>query len=252
MRVIASRLSLLMSINVTMTTKIIDQLDPAWKAHFEQEFAKDYMLKLRDFLKSELQSGTVIYPPKAQWFNAFLTPAFDDIKVVIVGQDPYHGEGQAHGLSFSVPDGIKIPPSLRNIYKELNRDLGMPIPDSGNLEAWAKQGVLLLNASLTVRAGEANSHSKQGWLDFTHTCIEYINTQKQGVVFLAWGRFAHKVCEVVDTSKHCVIKTSHPSPLGASKSGQDFSAFMGSGCFNLANDYLTKVGKQTIDWSLDV
>ena len=234
-----------------MTTKIIDQLDPVWKAHFEHEFAQEYMVKLRDFLKSEQQAGTVIYPPKEQWFNAFLTPSFDDIKVVIVGQDPYHGEGQAHGLSFSVPDGIKIPPSLRNIYKEINRDFGMQIPTSGNLEAWAKQGVLLLNASLTVRAGEANSHSKQGWLTFSNACIEYINKQKQGVVFLAWGLFAHKVCTVVDSTKHCVIKTSHPSPLGASKSSKNFSAFIGSGCFTLANDYLTKMDKKAIDWSLD-
>jgi len=233
-----------------MNTKIIDQLDPVWKAHFEQEFAQEYMVKLRDFLKSEQQAGTVIYPPKAQWFNAFLAPTFDDIKVVIVGQDPYHGEGQAHGLSFSVPDGIKIPPSLRNIYKELNRDLALQMPASGNLEAWAKQGVLLLNAALTVRAGEANSHSKQGWLTFTNTCIEYINTHKQGVVFLAWGRFAHKACAAVDGTKHCVIKTSHPSPLGANKNGKDFSAFIGSGCFTLANAYLTRLNKKPIDWSL--
>ena len=234
-----------------MVTMIIDKLDPVWRAHFEHEFAKDYMVKLRDFLKSEQHAGTVIYPPIEQWFNAFLTPSFDEIKVVIVGQDPYHGEGQAHGLSFSVPDGIKIPPSLRSIYKELNRDLGMKIPTSGNLEAWAKQGVLLLNASLTVRAGVANSHSKHGWLTFTDACIQHINAHKQGVVFLAWGCFAHKVCAVVDTNKHCVIKTSHPSPLGAYKSGKEFSAFMDSGCFTLTNDYLRGMDKQPIDWSLD-
>jgi len=234
-----------------MANKIIDQLDPAWKAHFEHEFAQGYMLKLREYLAAEVKSGAVIYPPADQWFNAFLYTSFNDIKVVIVGQDPYHGEGQAHGLSFSVPDGIKIPPSLRNIYKELSRDLGMTIPMSGNLEGWAKQGVLLLNASLTVRATEANSHSKQGWLRFTNACIKHINEHKQGVVFLAWGRFAHEVCSVVDTTKHCVIKTSHPSPLGASKTGKDFSAFMGSGCFSLANEYLKKQGKQPVDWSLD-
>ncbi len=233
-----------------MADKIIDQLDPAWKAHLENEFSQDYMLKLRDFLKAELKHGTVIYPPKDQWFNAFLYAPFDSIKVVIVGQDPYHGEGQAHGLSFSVPEGIKIPPSLRNIYKELNRDLGMPVPLSGNLESWAKQGVLLLNASLTVRASEANSHSKQGWLRFTNACIQHINQHKQGVVFLAWGRFAHDVCSVVDTSKHCVIKTSHPSPLGASKTGRDFAAFLGSGCFSLANNYLQQQDSLPIDWSL--
>ncbi len=231
-----------------MADKIIDQLDPAWKAHFEHELSQEYMLKLREFLQSEIRNGVVIYPPNDQWFNAFLYTPFDDIKVVIVGQDPYHGEGQAHGLSFSVPDGIKIPPSLRNIYKELHRDLGVTIPASGNLEAWARQGVLLLNASLTVRASEANSHSKQGWLKFTNTCIQHINEHKQGVVFLAWGRFAHDVCSVVDRSKHYVIKTSHPSPLGASKTGKDFTAFMGSGCFSLANEYLEQQGKSPIHW----
>lgn len=228
--------------------KITDLLDSAWKQHFEQEFAQDYMVKLREFLKIEVQGGQVVYPPKDQWFNAFLYTPFQNVKVVIVGQDPYHGEGQAHGLSFSVPDGIKIPPSLRNIYKELNRDLSLPIPTSGNLEAWAKQGVLLLNASLTVRAGEANSHSKQGWLRFTNSCIQHINEQRQGVVFLAWGRFAHNVCEQIDTSKHYVIKTSHPSPLGASKQGKDFTAFLGSGCFSQANQYLTQAGQTPINW----
>jgi uracil-DNA glycosylase len=233
-----------------MADKITDQLDPAWKAHFEHEFAQDYMIKLREFLKIEKQNGQVIYPPSDLWFNAFLQAPFDKIKVVIVGQDPYHGEGQAHGLSFSVPDGVKIPPSLRNIYKELNRDLGMTIPTSGNLEAWAKQGVLLLNASLTVRAGDANSHSKQGWLRFTNACIQHINQHKTGVVFLAWGRFAHDVCSVVDTSKHCVIKTSHPSPLGAGKTGKDFSAFLDSGCFSLANEYLIMHGEKPVQWDL--
>lgn len=233
-----------------MSTNIIDQLDPGWKAHFEHELSQDYMVQLRAFLKAEIQNGAVVYPPKAQWFNAFLYTPFDNIKVVIVGQDPYHGEGQAHGLSFSVPDGVRIPPSLQNIYKELNRDLGVKIPTSGNLQAWAKQGVLLLNASLTVRATEANSHSKQGWLQFTNACIQYINEHKAGVVFLAWGRFAHNVCSVVDTTKHCVIKTSHPSPLGATKSGKHFTAFLGSGCFSLANEYLTTHNRQPIDWSL--
>jgi len=234
-----------------MPEKITNQLDPAWKAHFEHEFVQDYMVKLREFLKTEKQNRQVIYPPSDLWFNAFLQTPLEKIKVVIVGQDPYHGEGQAHGLSFSVPDGIKVPPSLRNIYKELNRDLGADIPTSGNLEAWAKQGVLLLNASLTVRASDANSHSKQGWLRFTNTCIQYINRHKEGVVFLAWGRFAHDVCSVVDTDKHCVIKTSHPSPLGASKTGKGFSAFMGSGCFSLANEYLTAHGEEPVQWALD-
>jgi len=231
------------------TNKITDELDAGWRVHFEQEFAQDYMAQLRGFLKEEMSVGQLIYPPKEQWFNAFKFTPFNDVKVVIVGQDPYHGEGQAHGLSFSVPDGIKIPPSLRNIYKELNRDLAMPVPNTGNLEAWAKQGVLLLNASLTVRAGAAGSHSKAGWLRFTNSCLQYLNQHKQNIVFLAWGRFAHDVCAQIDTSKHCVIKTSHPSPLGASKNGRDFTAFMGSGCFSQANHYLQQQGLAPIDWS---
>lgn len=230
--------------------KITDQLDAQWRAHFEYELAQDYMTQLRSFLREEMAVGQVVYPPKEQWFNAFKYTPFDQIKVVIVGQDPYHGPGQAHGLSFSVPDGIKIPPSLRNIYKELNMEMGMPIPNSGNLEAWAKQGVLLLNASLTVRAGDAGSHSKAGWLRFTNSCIQYINQQKNNVVFLAWGRFAHDVCAQIDTTRHCVIKTSHPSPLGATKQGRDFAAFLGSGCFMQANQYLQKFGVAPVDWNL--
>lgn len=234
-----------------MLEQTIAQLDDAWRSYINAELAQPYMQKLDAFLVEERQGGAVVYPPREQWFNAFLYTPFENIKVVIVGQDPYHGEGQAHGLSFSVPEGIKIPPSLRNIYKELSRDTGMNIPHHGNLEAWAKQGVLLLNASLTVREGEANSHSKKGWLKFTNACIKHINEQREGVVFLAWGRFAHDVCSVVDTDKHCVIKTSHPSPLGATKSGKDFTAFMGSGCFSQANQYLESKGKQPVHWQLE-
>ena len=233
-----------------MDFSIVEQLDSKWRQHFEQELEQDYMLRLGAFLDEEAEKGAVIYPPEEQRFNAFVYTPFEEIKVVIVGQDPYHGEGQAHGLSFSVPEGIKIPPSLRNIYKELHRDLGMAIPASGDLTPWAKQGVFLLNASLTVRASEANSHSKKGWLTFTNACIKHINDNKEGVVFLAWGRFAHEVCAQVDTVKHCVIKTSHPSPLGASKQGKDFAAFLGSGCFSQANDYLRKNGRQPIQWKL--
>jgi len=232
-----------------MVFEQIEQLDSEWQSFFEQELAKDYMAELAGFLVAEEKAGEVIYPPRDAWFNAFKLTPFNDVKVVIVGQDPYHGEGQAHGLSFSVPDGIKIPPSLRNIYKELNRDLGVAIPSSGNLEGWARQGVLLLNASLTVRAAQANSHSKKGWLTFTNACIQHINQHKHVVVFLAWGRFAHEVCSVVDTSRHCVIKTSHPSPLGAMKTGKDFDAFLGSGCFSLANKYLIQQHQKAIDWS---
>jgi len=230
--------------------KVPTKLDAKWKSLFKKEFSQDYMLGLQAFLESEKASGQTVYPPQKEFFNAFDLAGFKNLKVVIVGQDPYHGAGQAHGLSFSVPEGIKIPPSLRNIYKELNRDLGLSIPVSGNLEAWAKQGVLLLNASLSVREGEAGSHSKQGWLQFTQHCIDYINEKKQGVVFLSWGLFAHGVCAQVDTSKHCVIKTSHPSPLGASKQGKEFSAFLGSSCFSEANDYLMAQKQDPIDWDL--
>ncbi len=230
--------------------KVPTKLDAKWKSLFKKEFSQDYMLELQDFLESEKASGQTVYPPQKEFFNAFSLAGFKNLKVVIVGQDPYHGAGQAHGLSFSVPEGIKIPPSLRNIYKELNRDLGLSIPVSGNLEAWAKQGVLLLNASLSVREAEAGSHSKKGWLQFTQHCIDCINEKKQGVVFLSWGLFAHKVCAQVDTSKHCVIKTSHPSPLGASKQGKEFSAFLGSSCFSEANDYLMAQKQEPIDWDL--
>jgi uracil-DNA glycosylase len=229
--------------------ELATNLDADWKAHFQSEFSQGYMEALGKFLEIEQVCGQTVYPPKNTIFNAFKYTPFKDIKVVIVGQDPYHGAGQAHGLSFSVPDGVKIPPSLRNIYKEISRDTGMNIPMYGNLENWAKQGVFLLNASLTVRESEANSHSKKGWLAFTNSCVEKINRDHSGVVFLAWGRFAHDVCANIDTTKHCVIKTSHPSPLGATKHGKDFTAFMGSGCFTQVNENLVKFGKTPIDWN---
>jgi len=232
-----------------LSQKNAQKMDSGWSRHFQHELAKPYMQSLQTFLQQELESGQTVFPAEEHRFNAFLFTPLDEVKVVIVGQDPYHGEGQAHGLSFSVPDGVKTPPSLRNIYKELHRDIGMPMPVSGNLESWAKQGVLLLNASLTVREGQANSHSKKGWLQFTNSCIRHINQQRQGVVFLAWGRFAHDVCSVVDTERHCVIKTSHPSPLGAMKEGKDFAAFLGSGCFSQANEYLQKHGESPINWA---
>ncbi|MFT6152941.1 MAG: uracil-DNA glycosylase [Crocinitomicaceae bacterium] len=225
-------------------------IDDQWKAHFEHEFVQGYMQALGKFLEVEAECGQKVFPPKDQVFNAFQFSPLKKVKVVIVGQDPYHGFGQAHGLSFSVPDGVAIPPSLRNIYKEISRDIGMNMPIYGNLEGWAKQGVLLLNASLTVREADANSHSKKGWLAFTNSCIEKINQDQSGVVFLAWGKFAHNICANIDTSKHTVIKTSHPSPLGATKTGKDFVSFMGSGCFSNTNYYLKNYGKQTIDWDV--
>ncbi len=207
------------------------------------------MQGLLKFVEQEYQTSHV-YPPVNQVWNAFKLTGLDSVRVVIMGQDPYHGARQAHGLSFSVQDNMKIPPSLKNIFKELNRDLGMAIPDSGNLEAWAQQGVLLLNSCLTVRESEPASHAKQGWETFTQGCIDYINQHKENVVFLAWGRFAHDVCAKVDTTKHCVIQTSHPSPLGATKQGKTFSAFLGSGCFTQANAYLQQHGREPIDWQL--
>ena len=225
------------------------ELDPSWQAYFQAQFSKPYMLSLLAFIEQEYQHANV-YPLKEHVWNAFNLTSLDDVRVVIMGQDPYHGAGQAHGLSFSVQDQVKIPPSLKNIFKELNRDLNLTIPDSGNLQAWAQQGVLLLNSCLTVREGEPASHAKQGWETFTQGCIDYINDQKTGVVFLAWGRFAHDVCAKVDEQKHCVIKTSHPSPLGATKQGKTFDAFLGSGCFSKANTYLRQTGQSEIDWDL--
>ncbi len=228
----------------------LSQLNDSWQDFFKQEFKQPYMAELAAFLQNEKYEKHVVYPNSRDIFNAFQFTSLDNLKVVIVGQDPYHGQGQAHGLSFSVPAGIKIPPSLRNIFKELNRDLQQGIPSEGNLEKWAKQGVLLLNASLTVREAQAGSHSKKGWLHFSDHCIQYINEHKKNVVFLSWGLFAHKVCAQVDRQKHCVIKTSHPSPLGASKAGKEFCAFLGSHCFSLCNDYLSAHELTPIDWAL--
>ena len=225
------------------------KLGASWQGFFQTQSQQDYLQNVLAFVENERQSQ-VVYPPADKVWQAFELTPLDNVRVVIMGQDPYHGEGQAHGLSFSVQPHIKIPPSLKNIFKELQRDLGLLTPDDGNLDAWAEQGVLLLNSCLTVREGEPGSHAKQGWEQFTQACIDYINNQKEHVVFLAWGRFAHEVCAKVDTKKHCVIKTSHPSPLGASKQGKDFSAFLGSGCFSQTNEYLQSTGQQVIDWNL--
>ena len=224
-------------------------IDASWQDYFASQLSQPYMQGLLAFVEQEYQ-GAHVYPPIDQVWNAFKLTGLDSVRVVIMGQDPYHGASQAHGLSFSVQDNMKIPPSLKNIFKELNRDLGMAIPDSGNLEAWAQQGVLLLNSCLTVREAQPASHAKQGWETFTQGCIDYINQHKEKVVFLAWGRFAHDVCAKVDTTKHCVIKTSHPSPLGATKQGKAFSAFLGSGCFSHANAYLQQHEREPVDWKL--
>ncbi|MBB3168255.1 uracil-DNA glycosylase [Simiduia aestuariiviva] len=221
-------------------------MDPQWRSLFEHEFGQPYMQELYAYLKREAENGKTIFPPADLWFNAFLMTPMPAIKVVIVGQDPYHAPGQAHGLSFSVPRGVSLPPSLKNIYKELF-DAGHG-PLAGDLTPWAREGVLLLNASLTVEQGLPGSHAKKGWLTFTNRCLRAINEQCEQIVFLSWGKFAHGVCSEINTQRHRVIKTSHPSPLGASKSGADFDAFLGSGCFAQANQQLRDWGREPVNW----
>jgi uracil-DNA glycosylase len=217
-------------------------IEKSWKELLQPEFEKPYFEDLIHFVKHEYKHGTV-YPPGKLIFNAFDRCPFDACKVVILGQDPYHGPGQANGLSFSVNDGIPKPPSLVNIFKEIQDDLGKPIPQSGNLERWAVQGVLLLNATLTVRAGEAGSHQKKGWETFTDAVVQKINAEKEGVVFMLWGKYAQEKGKIIDESKHHVLKATHPSPL-ASKWGGWF------GCkhFSQANVYLESQGKEPIAW----
>jgi uracil-DNA glycosylase len=221
------------------------ELEPSWLAVLKDEFDKDYMLRLRTFLKNEKQAGHKVYPKGSNIFNAFQKTPFDDVKVVILGQDPYHGENQAHGLSFSVQKGIGIPPSLRNIYKELSTDIpGFQIPGHGDLTEWAGQGVLLLNASLTVQAGMAGSHQKKGWEEFTDNVIKTISDKKDGVVFILWGAFAQAKAELIDQKKHHIIQSPHPSPFSAER------GFFGSKPFSKTNRILEKEGKTPIDWQI--
>jgi uracil-DNA glycosylase len=221
------------------------ELEPAWLEVLSDEFDKDYMVQLRQFLKNEKQSGNKIYPKGSDIFNAFNKTSFDKLKVVILGQDPYHGENQAHGLSFSVQKGITIPPSLRNIYKELSTDIPCFItPNHGDLTEWTEQGVLLLNASLTVRAGMPGSHQKQGWETFTDTVISKISEKKEGVIFILWGSFAQAKAELIDKTQHHIIKSPHPSPFSADR------GFFGSKPFSKTNEILIKEGKKPIDWQI--
>jgi len=215
--------------------------DKKWKATLFTEFQKPYFIKLMEFVLDEYKNKT-IYPVKENIFAAFNKSSLDNTKVVILGQDPYHGPGQAHGLSFSVPDGIPFPPSLRNIFKEIQRDFDQPIPTSGNLEKWAEQGVLLLNATLTVRAGEAGSHQKKGWELFTDEIIRLISDQKENVVFILWGSFAQKKSKLIDDEKHLILSGPHPSPLSA------YRGFLGCGHFSKANEYLESHGLIPIKW----
>ena len=220
------------------------QIENSWKEILRNEFSMDYFQQIVMFLKTEKSVNKTIYPPGSQIFNAFEKTPFDKVKVVLLGQDPYHNRGQAHGLSFSVPAGISFPPSLLNIFKELKSDIGVDIPASGNLESWATQGVLLLNASLTVRAHEPGSHSMIGWLRFTDKVISCISNLKTGIVFLLWGRFAHQKQILIDETKHFVLKAAHPSPYSADK------GFFGCQHFSKTNDLLISQHKSPVDWKL--
>lgn len=220
------------------------QLAEDWKRVLGDEFQQPYMQQLRSFLIEEKAAGKIIYPPGPLIFNALNSTPLDKVKVVIIGQDPYHGPGQAHGLCFSVQPGVRTPPSLRNIYKEIERDLGHPIPAHGYLQSWAEQGVLLLNAVLTVTQGQAGAHANRGWERFTSRIIEILNSQCEHLVFLLWGSYAQKKGQHIDESRHCVLKSVHPSPLSAHR------GFIGCGHFSAANAYLLEHGRGPIDWRL--
>ncbi|GAB4333807.1 MAG: uracil-DNA glycosylase [Flammeovirgaceae bacterium] len=217
------------------------KIEDSWKNRLEKEFKEPYFQALVKFVKEEYKTQT-IYPPGRLIFNAFEKCKFEDTKVVILGQDPYHGAGQANGLCFSVNDGIPLPPSLLNIFKEINKDLGKPIPTSGNLERWAVQGVLLLNATLTVRESQAGSHQNKGWEQFTDAAIKALAREREGLVFLLWGAYAQKKAAFIDPKKHLILQSAHPSPLSASK------GFFGNHHFSKANEYLVQQGKTPIDW----
>jgi uracil-DNA glycosylase len=218
-------------------------IEESWKHILQEEFYSDSFSSLKNFLLEEKKKH-IIYPPSKLIFSAFDKTPFDKVKVVIIGQDPYHGEGQAHGLCFSVPIGVKKPPSLENIFKELHEDLGIPIPNHGNLEKWAEQGVLLLNATLTVRKNQAGSHQKKGWEDFTDGVIRKISLLKNGIIFLLWGNYAQAKSQLIDTSKHFVLKAAHPSPLSA------YNGFFGCKHFSKTNELLKQQGKQEINWQI--
>lgn len=221
------------------------QIHPSWKAVLIDCFDKPYFHQIVTFLKTEKALGKTIYPPGPLIFNAFNTTPFDKLSVVILGQDPYHGPNQAHGLSFSVQTGVKPPPSLMNIFKEIESDIGIKMPKQyGNLTKWAEQGVLLLNASLTVRAGEPMSHAKFGWAEFTDAVIETISEKKENIVFILWGRFAQEKLSLIDATKHFILKAAHPSPFSADK------GFFGCKHFSRTNEILMKCGKNPIDWKL--
>jgi uracil-DNA glycosylase len=217
-------------------------LEPSWLSELEDQFSLDYMKSLKAFLQDEKQKSIPIFPDGPNIFAALNQTPFDKVQVVILGQDPYHGEGQAHGLSFSVPEGVTVPPSLQNIYKEIARDFGFSIPRNGNLTRWACQGVLLLNATLTVRANQAGSHQNKGWEIFTDRIIQILNDKKNHVVFMLWGSYAQKKGSFIHSERHLVLKAPHPSPLSAHR------GFIGCGHFGLCNKYLQENNLIPIDW----
>ena len=220
------------------------KIEKSWKHVLQPEFDKGYFEELVHFLKTERTAGKIIFPVGSYIFNAFEHTPFENVKVVLLGQDPYHGDGQAHGLSFSVPQGVPFPPSLRNIFKELKSDLNIDPPFSGDLSSWAKQGVLLLNASLTVEKAQAGSHAKCGWQIFTDAVIKKISDAKENVVFILWGNFAKQKVSLIDSSKHCIIISAHPSPLSA------HNGFFGSKPFSTTNNFLISKGENPINWKL--
>jgi uracil-DNA glycosylase len=230
--------------NLDQNVPINPQIEESWREVLNDEFHQDYFVKLKSFLVEE-KKKRVVFPPGAMIFNAFNNTPFNEVKVVLLGQDPYHGPGQAHGLCFSVPDGIPKPPSLVNIFKEIQTDLGIPIPKGGNLEKWAKQGVLLLNATLTVRAHEAGSHQKRGWEQFTDAAITAISRKQTGVVFLLWGAYAQAKVSIIDQTKHHVLTAPHPSPLSVMR------GFYGCKHFSKTNELLRSQGKEEIDWRIE-
>ncbi|NEU09498.1 uracil-DNA glycosylase [Flavihumibacter sp. R14] len=221
------------------------ELEPSWKEILINELQDDYMLELREFLKNEQKNGHIIYPPNRLIFNAFNHTPFDEVKIVILGQDPYHGQQQAHGLSFSVQNGVPVPPSLQNIFKELKRDIpGFHMPAHGDLTAWADQGVLLLNATLTVESSKPGSHQKRGWEKFTDKVIAELSRRRSGIVFMLWGKYAQSKAGLIDSSKHYILTAAHPSPLSA------HNGFVGCRHFSKANEYLKNRGLTEINWQL--
>jgi uracil-DNA glycosylase len=228
----------------TPARRTAPKLEQSWLNVLGDEFDKPYMIELKAFLLAEKKVGKVIYPPADLWFNALNTTPFDRVKVVILGQDPYHGPGQAHGLCFSVQRGVAPPPSLVNMFKELQSDVGIARPNHGNLQHWAEQGVLLLNSVLTVEQAQANAHQGRGWENFTDACIAHINREREGVVFLLWGSYAQRKGQLIDRSRHCVLEAPHPSPLSAHR------GFLGCKHFSKTNTYLEARGERPIDWAL--